>query len=325
MTKFKTLLAATAATALSAGAALADKWDMPMAYAATNFHSEVGANFAQCVTDGTGGSLEIVTHPSGSLFPGNEIKRAVQTGQANIGERLLSAHQNENPLYGVDSVPFLVSSFDEHERLWEIAGPKVADVLAEDNLHLLYSVPWPPQGLYFRNEVKSTDDMKGVKFRSYSTATARLAELTGMLPVQIEAAEISQAFATGVADSMVSSGATGYDRKVWEHLNYFYIVDAWLPRNAVFVNQQAWDGLDDATKGVMNDCASAAAAEGLARSKDYTQFTLDGLKAGGMNVEPASDVLVGQLKEIGAIMTDEWLASAGDAGKEIVDAYKAGN
>ncbi|MDJ1018344.1 MAG: TRAP transporter substrate-binding protein [Paracoccaceae bacterium] len=325
MTKLSKLLATTAATCALAAPALAETWDMPMAYAATNFHSEVGANFASCVTEGTGGDLEIVTHPSGSLFPGNEIKRAVQTGQANIGERLLSAHQNENPLYGVDSIPFLVSSFDEHEALWEIAGPKVAEVLAEDNLHYLYSVPWPPQGLYFRDETKSTADMKGVKFRSYSTATARLAELTGMLPVQIEAAEISQAFATGVADSMISSGATGYDRKVWEHLGYFYEVDAWLPRNAVFVNQGAWDGLSDETKAVMNECAAAAKAEGLARSKDYTQFTLDGLKAGGMTVEKASDTMVEELKVIGATMTEEWLETAGEEGKAIVDAYMAGN
>lgn len=324
MKLFKTMLA-TSAIALAAGAASAETWDMPMAYAASNFHSEVGANFGKCVTDATGGNLEIVTHPSGSLFPGNEIKRAVQTGQANIGERLISAHQNENPLYGVDSIPFLVSSFDEHEKLWEIAGPNVAAALDEENLHYLYSVPWPPQGLYFRDEVNSVADMKGVKFRSYSTATARLAELTGMLPVQIEAAEISQAFATGVADSMVSSGATGYDRKVWEHLNYFYIVDAWLPRNIVFVNKDAWNGLDDATKAAMNDCAAAAKAEGLQRSKDYTQFTLDGLKEGGMTVAPASDTLVEELKVIGATLTEEWLAEAGDEGKAIVDAYKAGN
>ncbi|MEO1677219.1 MAG: TRAP transporter substrate-binding protein [Pseudomonadota bacterium] len=318
-----TLLAATALTA-AAGMAAAEKWDMPMAYSASNFHSEVGANFATCVTAGTGGDLEIVTHPSGALFPGNEIKRAVQTGQANIGERLLSAHQNENPLYGVDSIPFLVSSFDEHEALWEIAGPKVAEILAEDNLHYLYSVPWPPQGLYFRDEVGSVADMSGVKFRSYSTATARLAELTGMLPVQIEAAEISQAFATGVADSMISSGATGYDRKVWEHLNYFYEVDAWLPRNAVFVNMQAWNGLSDETKAIVEGCAADAKAEGLARSKDYTQFTLDGLKEGGMTVEKASDGLVEELKAIGETMTTEWLETAGEDGAAIVETYQSG-
>ena len=325
MKKLTTTLAASVVALAAAAPAMAEKWDMPMAYSGTNFHSEVGANFAQCVTDATGGDLEIVTHPSGSLFAGNEIKRAVQTGQANIGERLISAHQNENPLYGVDSVPFLVSSFDEHEKLWEIAGPTVAEALAEENLHYLYSVPWPPQGLYFRDPVESVADMKGVKFRSYSTATARLAELTGMLPVQIEAAEISQAFATGVADSMVSSGSTGYDRKVWEHLNHFYIVDAWLPRNIVFVNNDAWNGLSDETKAAMNDCAAAAKAEGLQRSKDYTDFTLNGLREGGMTVEPANDTLMGELKAIGETMTTEWLETAGDAGKAIVDSYKAGN
>lgn len=318
-----TLLAATALTTL-ATAASAEKWDMPMAYAASNFHSEVGASFAQCVTDGTGGDLEVVTHPSGSLFGGAEIKRAVQTGQANIGERLMSAHQNENPIYGVDSIPFLVSSFDEHEKLWAIAEPAVAEALAEDNLHYLYSVPWPPQGLYMNKEVNSVEDLEGVKFRSYSTATARMAELTGMIPVQVEAAELSQALATGVAESFVSSGATGYDRKVWEHLSHFYTVDAWLPRNAVFVNMDAWNGLDDETRAVLNDCAAEAQQEGLQRSRDYTQFTLDGLKEGGMTVGPAPEALVEGLKGIGETMTEEWLEQAGDTGRAIVEEYKGG-
>ncbi len=323
MKKLTHLLAATALTAGTAGAAQAEKWDMPMAYAATNFHSEVGAEFAKCVTDGTSGALEIVTHPSGSLFKGNEIKRAVQTGQAPIGERLISAHGNENPLYEVDSIPFLVSSFDEHEELWKIAGEKVAAALHAENLHYLYSVPWPPQGLYFKKEVNSVADMKGVKFRSYSTATARMAELTGMLPVQVEAAELSQALATGVAESFISSGATGYDRKVWEHLTHFYEVDAWLPRNVVFVNKDSWDGLDDATKKVLEDCAATAKSDGLQRSKDYTAFTLNGLKEGGMTVQRAGYGLVNELKAIGETMTNEWLERAGDEGKAIVDAYKS--
>ena len=317
------LMAATALGATAALPAMADKWDMPLAYAASNFHSENAAEFAKCVTDGTGGNLEIVTHPSGSLFAGNEIKRAVQTGQANIGERLLSAHQNEKPIYGVDSIPFLVSSFDEHEKLWSIAEPAVARALADDNLHYLYSVPWPPQGLYVNKPVESVADLKGVKFRSYSTATARMAELTGMLPVQVEAAELSQALATGVAESFISSGATGYDRKVWEQLSHFYEVDAWLPRNAVFVNMDAWNGLSDEIRMVIGDCAGKAATEGLQRSKDYTQFTLDGLKEGGMTVGRAGDTLVGELQAIGDTMTAEWLESAGDEGRAIVEQYKA--
>ncbi|MEL7000922.1 MAG: TRAP transporter substrate-binding protein, partial [Pseudomonadota bacterium] len=236
----RNLLAMTAAVALSGGAAWAEKWDMPMAYADSNYHSQVGKEFAQCVTTGTGGEIEITVHAGGSLFKGNEIKRAVQTGQAAIGERLLSAHQNEDAVFGVDSVPFLATTFEDSARLWEAARPTYERLLDEQNLVLLYATPWPPQGLYFKKPVTSTDDMKGIKFRSYNSSTARLAELTGMLPVQIEAAEISQAFATGVAESMISSGATGYDRKVWEHLTHFYEVDAWMPRNHVFVNKDTW-------------------------------------------------------------------------------------
>lgn len=325
MLKMKHLLAATALTAASALSASAETWDMPLAYAATNFHSENAAEFATCVKDKTAGAMEIVTHPSGSLFAGNDIKRAIQTGQAPIGERLISAHQNENPMFGIDSIPFLATSFGAHEQLWEVAGPKVAEILAQQNLVYLYSVPWPPQGLYFKKPVESVADMKGIKFRSYSTATARMAELTGMLPVQVEAAELSQALATGVAESFISSGATGYDRKVWEHLTHFYEVDAWLPRNIVFANKDAWDGLSVETQSAMRDCAATAKANGLQRSKDYTQFTLDGLKAGGMTVGPAGANLVAELKAIGETMTAEWLESAGDEGRAVVDAYKAKN
>ena len=267
-----TLLTTAAALAVSTGAAMADKWDMPMAYSASNFHSVTGAEFAKCVTTGTGGEIEIATHPSGALFAGANIKRAVQTGQVPIGERLLSGHQNENPIFGVDSVPFLATSFDDAAKLWEAAKPTMTQILADQNLHLLYSVPWPPQGLYFKKEVNSIADMKGLKFRSYNNATARLAELTGMLPVQIEAAEISQAFATGVAESMISSGSTGYDRKVWESLTHFYEVDAWLPRNYVLVNADVWNDTSEAHKNVINGCASLAEYAGTWRAKEYTQF-----------------------------------------------------
>jgi len=322
MTKMTSFLAATAVGAVAATGAMAETWDMPLAYSASNFHSVTAAEFGACVTDGTSGAIEIVTHPSGSLFPGAQIKRAIQTGQVPIGERLLSGHQNENAIFGFDSVPFLATSFDDAEKLWEAAQSPLTEVLADQNLVLLYSVPWPPQGLYFRDEVTSVADMKGVKFRSYNNATSRLAELTGMLPVTIEAAEISQAFATGVADSMVSSGATGYDRKVWESLNYFYEVDAWLPRNYVMVNGDTWADVSDENKAVITSCAATAAEVGLQRSKDYTQFTLDGLREGGMTVAPASDTLVGELQEVGATMTTEWLSAAGDGGAAIVDAFK---
>ncbi|MCY4259416.1 MAG: TRAP transporter substrate-binding protein [Rhodobacteraceae bacterium] len=316
-------LTAFGAMAMALGAAAADKWDMPMGYAASNFHSETGAEFAQCVTTGTGGELEIETHPGGSLFKGNEIYRAVRTGQTQIGERLMSAHQNDNILYGFDSIPFLATSFEDSEKLWQAAKPVLTKTMADEGLHLLYAVPWPPQGLYFKKEVNSVADMEGVKFRSYNSATARIAELAGMIPVQIEAAEISQAFATGVADSMISSGSTGYDRKVWESLTHFYEVDAWLPRNYVFVNMGSWNGLSDEIRNVVNGCAALAEYAGNARSRHYTQFTLSELARNGMSVGRASDQMTNELRGFGEIMTAEWLENAGAVGQEIVDSFRA--
>lgn len=317
------LLAATALTAASVAPAIAEKWDMPMAYSGSNYHSATGAEFAECVTKGTMGEIEIVTHPSGSLFPGAQIKRAIQTGQVPIGERLLSGHQNENAIFGIDSVPFLATTFEDSDKLWAAAEPTIAKILDEQNLHLLYAVPWPPQGLYFKKEINSVDDMKGIKFRSYNNATSRLAELTGMLPVTIEAAEISQAFATGVAESMISSGATGYDRKVWESLTHFYEVDAWMPRNSIMVNKDTWEATSDANKAIIEACADLAEYAGFWRAVQYTDFTLNGLRAGGMTAEPAGDTLVEGLNAVGETMVSEWLEAAGDEGKAIIDQYQA--
>ncbi len=324
MKRVTNILVGIFATTLAYNSAIAgEKWDMPMAYSATNFHSATGAEFAKCVTTGTGGDIEIVTHPSGSLFKGGEIKRAIQTGQAPIGERLLSGHQNENAVFGFDSVPFLATSFDDAAKLWRAAKPELDKVLQDQGLVMLYSVPWPPQGLYFKKEVKSVADMKGIKFRSYNSATARLAELTGMLPVQIEAAEISQAFATGVAESMISSGSTGYDRKVWESLTHFYEVDAWLPRNTTMVNKDVWGKVSDSNKNVIRACAEIAEYAGTWRAKEYTGFTLAGLREGGMTVGPAGDALVDELKEIGKTMTAEWLENSGAVGKSIVESFNS--
>ena len=315
-------LAALLAASVTASAALsAEKWDMPMAYSDSNFHTQNGKAFAQCVGTATGGEIEITVHGGGSLFKGGEIKRAIQTGQVQIGERLLSAHQNEKPIYGIDSIPFLATSFEASEELSETVRPNLIETLEEEGLHYLYSVPWPPQGFYFKKEVTSVADMKGIKFRAYNSATARLAELTGMIPTQVEAAEISQAFATGVVEAMISSGATGYDRKLWEHTSHFYTVDGWLPRNTVMVNQEAWEDLDEEVQNAVTGCAELAAYSGYWRSIQYTDFTMKGLADGGMTVGPANDELVEELKEIGAQMTEEWLEEAGDEGKKMIETF----
>ena len=316
-------LAGVAAMALTAGSAAAERWDMPMAYPDSNFHTENAKDFAACVGQKTEGGLEIIVHGGGSLFGGADIKRAVQTGQALIGERLLSAHANEDPLFGIDSIPFLATSYDESAELWAATRPALEELLDSQNMVLLYGVPWPPQGLYTKKELNSADDLAGVKFRSYNAATARMAELTGAVPVQIEAAELSQALATGVAESFISSGSTGYDTKVWEHLTHWYEVNAWLPYNHILVNKQAWEGLDDASRTALLECGAEAEARGTAKSEELNDWYKAQMIENGMIVEPAGEELRADLEEIGAIMTDEWLATAGETGKAVIDAYRS--
>ena len=308
---------------LASPALAADKWDMPMAYADSNYHTQNGKLFAQAVGVCSGGDLEIVVHGGGALFKGNEIKRAVQTGQAPIGERLLSAHQNENAVFGFDSVPFMASSFEASDRLWKAARGKLNEILAAQNLVLLYAVPWPPQGMYFKREINGVADMAGIKFRAYNAATARLAELAKMLPVQVEAAELTQALATGVAEAFISSSATGYDRKVWEHLSHFYDAQAWLPRNYVFANKNAFDGVSAHARNCLRSAALLAEVAGTTRARELSGWYLAQLAANGMKVQPAGAQLAAELAKIGATMSAEWSAAAGADGVAIVNAFKA--
>jgi TRAP-type C4-dicarboxylate transport system substrate-binding protein len=304
-------------------AAAAEKWDMPLAYSASNYHSENAAQFAEEVTKASGGELEIVAHPGGSLFGGGEIYRAVRTGQAPIGERLISALGNENPLFEIDALPFLATSFDDSWKLYQASKPQLEKTLDEAGLKLLYTVPWPPQGLYNKNPVNSAADMKGVKFRAYNAATSRLAELMGAVPTKIEAAELTQAFATGVADSMISSGSTGYDRKIWEHVKYWYDVQAWLPKNMVVVNKAAWAGLDPKLQKVVLDAAAAAEERGWNKARELSDWYKEQLAAEGMVIEAPSAKLKADFEKIGDTMTKEWLEKAGAEGKAVIDAYKA--
>ena len=324
MKHLKSLMLGTIATAFTFGTAIAaEKWDMPMAYNDGNFHTKNGKLFAEAVKTCTGGELEIVVHGGGSLFKGNEIKRAVQTGQAQIGERLLSAHANENAIFGFDSVPFLATSFEASEKLKHAANSTLESIMDKQNLVLLYSVPWPPQGLYFKKAINSTSDMKGIKFRAYNSATAKLAELSGMLPVQIEAAELVQALATGVADSFISSGSTGYDKKVWEHLTHFYDTQAWLPRNTVFANKTAFDALPAASQNCLKSSGMLASAAGTARSEQLTGWYVSQLAANGMTVGAPGDQLKSELATIGETMSGEWSQATGAEGAAILDSFKA--
>ena len=316
-------IALTGSALIFAAAAQAQtKWDLPAAYPATNFHSVNLIQFAADVDKASGGKLKITVHPNASLFKAPEIKRAVQGGQAQAGEILLPNFTNEWQIFGTDGVPFLATSYADSRKLYAAQKPILQRKLGEQGMMLLYAVAWPPQGLYSKKPINSAADLKGNKWRAYSPQTARIAELVGAQPVTVQAAELSQALATGVVESNMTSGATGVDSKLFEHLKFYYDVQAWLPKNAVIVNKRAFDALDKATQDAVLKAGAEAEARGWAASEKVNTDTLAVLRANGMQVLPPSPQLRADLLKVGETMLKEWTDKAGADGAELLNAFR---
>lgn len=297
------------------------KWDLPTGYPVGSFHTENVQLFANDVDKSTGGKLKITLHPNGSLFKANEIKRAVQTGQAQVGEFIVSGAQNENPLFGLDSVPFLADSYEEAKRLAGIERPYLEKLLASQGIKLLYTVPWPGQSLYSAKPIESMADLKGTKMRAYNPATSRIAQLVGAQPTTIQLAELGQALATGSVENFLTSSASGVENKLYESVKHFYSVNAWLPKNAVIVSQKAFGALDKPAQEAVMKAAAEAEKRGWKMSQDKDAEYLKELAAKGMKISPPSDTLKRELKAVGGRMTTEWAKTAGADGQAIIDAF----
>ena len=324
MKLIKNIFVALAALLFSASVANAgEKWDMALAYGAGNFHSANATEFAKNVTVKSNGKLTIFTHPGGSLYKGGEIFRAVRTGQIQIGERFMSALGKEDPLLEIDSQPFLATNYGAAMRLYKASKAEIVKGLDSKGLVFLYAVPWPAQGLYSKKEINSVADLKGLKFRAYNSATIRIAELTGMAPTKIEAAEISQAFSTGAVESMITSPTTGKNSKIWENgVGYFYDIAAWFPKNMVIVNKEAWNKLDADTQKLLMSEAAKAEQKGWDLSKKGNRDDKKALADAGMKVGKVNAALKKHFEDVGATMSNEWAERAGERGQAVLAAYK---
>lgn len=315
-------LATVLGVSLTFGAAAQTKWDMPTAYPASNFHTENIAQFVADVDQASGGKLKITVHANASLFKANEIKRAVQGNQAQAGEILLVNFENEDPMFGIDGVPFLATGYADAMKLAKASRKALEDRLAKQGIKLLYTVAWPPQGIFTNRTLNTAADMKGLKWRAYSPATSRIAELVGAQPVTVQAAELTQALATGVVDSYMSSSSTGFDSKTYESIKNFYDTQAWLPKNAIIVNQQAFNALDKATQEVVLKAAADAEVRGWKASEEKNAWYVDQLKQKGMNIVKPGAQLSADLKKVGEVMLQEWLKKAGPDGQAAIDAFR---
>lgn len=317
----KFMLGAAFAAAVSTSAAAQTKWDMPTPYGDGNFHTKNIIQFTQDVDKATSGALKITVHSAGSLVKHPDIKNSVKRGVVPIGEVLISLHANESPVYGLDSVPFLATGYDGAKKLYGIQRPYLEKKLADEGLILLFSVPWPPQGIYAKKEITKIEDLKGLKFRTYNVATQRIAQLAGAVPTQVEVPDIPTAFSTNRVEAMITSPSTGVDTKAWDYLTHFHDTQAWLPRNVVFVSKEAFDRLTDAQKKALLEAAKAAEARGWEASAAETADKIKALAANGIKIIQPSPALKQGFAAIGKTMAGEWENTAGADGKAILEAY----
>jgi len=309
--------------ALHAPASAQSTWKMATGYPEKFFHTENIQLFAQDVAAATQGKLRITVHPAGSLFKLNEIKEAVQAGKADIGEVLFASMVKEMPLTGVDSVPFVVGGYDDARRLWKFHRPRSEEELAARGLTLLFSVPWPPQGLYTLKPVKRSGDMKGMRVRAQNQTIVRIAQYWGATAVTdvLTPGDVGKALAEGRINALITSSVTGVEGKTWEHLKYVYTINAWIPRNVVLVNAKAFAALDAATRTALLTAAAAAEERGWRMSKAANERALSELSRNGMKVEPTPLEFEQDLARLGERFTREWIKQAGHSANEIFIPY----
>ncbi len=318
---FSAALGATVVLASSAVSAQT-KWDMPTPYPDGNYHTQNVRQFVEEVAKSSNGKLQIAVHSNGSLIKMPEIKRAVQTSQVPIGEFLISVLANEAAVYAFDSNPFLANSYAKAGKLWTAARPIIEKRLDAQGIRVLYSVVWPPQGFYAKKELNSIADLKSTKFRTYSPATSRLAELLGAIPTTVQQPEVPQAFKTGLVDAMITSGATGVDSQAWDYLSHFYDTQAMLTQNVVVVSKAAFGKLDAATQSALLAAGAVAETRGWKTSESLNAQHLETLASKGIKVQKPSAKLAGELEAIGKQMTDEWVKKAGPDGEAMLAAYR---
>lgn len=303
------------------GSVLAQNWDMPTPYSDKVFHTANIIQFAEDVAAATDGAMNITVHSAGSLFKHPDIKNAVRSQQVPIGEFFLSRLSNEDAAYGIDSQPFVATSYDDAEKLWAAQRPVVTELLAQQGLMPLFAVPWPPQGLYTADEVGSVSDLAGLKFRAYNAALEQFAALAGAAPTQVESPDIPQAFATGQVEAMITSPSTGVSSQAWDFVGTYTPINAWVPKNIVVVNKAAFDALDASVQEAILAAAAIAETRGWELSRAETDSKTATLAENGMNVVTPSGELMDGLKAIGAQMQVDWDASASDEAKGIVADY----
>lgn len=299
----------------------ATAWKLATGYRLESFHTQNIIQFASEVSQATQGQLLIEVLPNGTFAKLNDISQAVQQGKAEAGEVIMTSLVKDIPIAGADSIPFVVSNYSDALRLWKLQKPMIERDFAARGLKPLFSVPWPPQGLYSIKPIVSARDFAGTKMRTYNQSTVRIAELLGAKPVEVPMVDVGKALAGGLIDNMITSSVTGVENQVWTYVKNYYEINAWFPKNLVFVNKNAFDQLPKAQQTAVLDAAAVAESRGWTRSQAAALSSLVELRSRGMKVDATPGALDLELKRLGERFSREWVRSVGNDANAIFIPY----
>jgi TRAP-type C4-dicarboxylate transport system substrate-binding protein len=285
--------------------------DLATAYAADNFQTRNLQQFADDVKTATEGRVNIRLYPGGRLLKPAEIFAGVRSGKAQAGEVIMSSLEKEELLFGMDSLPFITSGYEDARRMWTASRPAVEKSMNKRGLQVLYAVPWPPQNLYSIDQVDTIRNFSGRAMRVYNPTTERIAELVGARAVSVQVVDLSKAIAAKRVELMLTSSWTGVDTKAWRAMNYYYKVNAWLPKNMVFIRKDVLESLSPSDRKIVNDAARVAEARGWQMSQESDlgyekQLTANHVKVLGMDF-----MIRSYLDRVGETVAREWLKKAG--------------
>ena len=297
------------------------QWKLATGYRAESFHTRNLVQFAQEVEAASSGALRIEVFANNTLAKLADIPAAVQGGKAQAGETIMTSLVADMPIAGADAVPFVVRSYADARRMWTLQRPLIEAHFAHKGLKALYAVPWPPQGLFSIATVKSAADFKGTRMRTYNPATVRIAEMLGATAVDVPMVEVNKALAAGQLDSMITSALTGVENQVWGQIRQYYGIDAWFPKNIVFVNQRAFDALPPASRQAVAKAAAEAETRGWAMSEAIAQESVGELQRKGIKVERPTAELNAELKRLGERFSREWVRSVGGEANQLFIPY----
>ncbi len=300
----------------------AEQLTVPTAYDERSPHTINIRVLARELGYATSGDLQVDVHPNGTLYSADQIYDAVRTGEVAMGEVLLASLAEKDPLFLIDNVPFLVADLDEAKLLWEASKPAITRLLQEDGLRLLYAMPWPPQGLYTENPVTEIADLEGLKLRSYSVMTERMATMFGASTVPVEYSNLRSAFEEDRIDAMITSPSTGVRASAWEFSSAYTDIRAWIPKNIVFINEEQFQALDPDYRELLLEEARQAEIRGWSIAREEYFRSRITLSDNGVQVRRPSRELAAQLAAIGDSIAQQWVSEGEATTSEVLNQYR---